>query len=135
MSADCLFCKIVRGEIPAHRVGETARTLSILDAFPAAEGHLLVLTKEHHEFLHQVPDETLAELGRETGRLSRALVEKLGTGAYNVVQNNGRDAGQVIGHVHFHLVPRRTGDGLLAFGSGARRDETYYETLKKKLNP
>ncbi|MBN8218483.1 MAG: HIT family protein [Spirochaetes bacterium] len=133
MGADCIFCRIVRGEIPSHRVGETARTLSVLDAFPAAVGHLLILSKDHHERLHEVPEETLAELGREAGRLSRALVEKLGAGAYNLIQNNGRDAGQQIGHVHFHLVPRSPGDGLLPFTSGARRDDAYYNELQKKL--
>ena len=135
MSDPCLFCRIVRGEIPSVRVGETARTLSILDAYPVTEGHLLILTKTHHEQLHEVPAETLHELALEAGRLSRALVEKLSVCSYNLVQNNGKASGQLVPHAHWHLIPRHEGDGLIKAMPGKKREPGYYAETAKKLSP
>jgi histidine triad (HIT) family protein len=109
---DCIFCKIVRGEIPAAKVLETDAVVAFLDIQPAAPGHLLVVPKEHHANLADTPDEVASELGAILPRLVRAVRKAVGAPALNVVANTGREAGQSVDHVHFHLIPRRAGDAV-----------------------
>jgi histidine triad (HIT) family protein len=114
MSSDhsCVFCKIISGKIPCARVYEDQTTLSFVDIGPLAEGHLLVVPKTHHERLHDMPAADLAAVASTLPRLARAMMVVTGASAYNVLQNNGPEAGQVVPHVHFHLIPRRRNDGL-----------------------
>ena len=91
---------------------EDADCLSFLDIGPLAEGHLLLVPKQHYEWLDQMPAEQVARLAQHLPRLGRALVRAVGCQGYNVLQNNGRVAGQAVGHVHFHVIPRVAGDGL-----------------------
>jgi histidine triad (HIT) family protein len=109
---DCVFCKIVAGQIPAMRVYEDDVILSFLDIGPLAEGHLLIIPKEHSERLEGTRPETLAHLAQHLPRLARAVVELTGATGYNLLQNNGRVSGQEVPHVHFHIIPRVQGDGL-----------------------
>jgi histidine triad (HIT) family protein len=112
MSETCIFCKIIRGEIPADIVEETAHTLTILDRFPAARGHALVLLKKHREFLSDCTAVETAHVADAVRRAAAGIRKAMVTDAMNVVNNNGKIAGQVIPHVHFHIVPRYPGDGL-----------------------
>jgi len=109
---DCIFCKIVAGEIPSARLYEDDECLSFLDIFPLQPGHTLLIPKAHHERVTDLPDETMAALGRVLPRLARAVVAATGAKGFNVFQTNGKVSGQEVFHVHFHVIPRREGDGL-----------------------
>ena len=111
-SADCVFCKIIAGDIPCHRVFENEHLLAFLDIAPLARGHTVVIPKAHAERLDQLDPEVVAEIGRRLGRIGRRVVSATAADGYNVLQNNGGVAGQVVPHVHFHIIPRRSDDGL-----------------------
>jgi histidine triad (HIT) family protein len=111
--ADTIFGKIVRGEIPCHKVYEDARVLAFLDINPLSDGHTLVVPKEAAETLDKLSDESAAAIGRVLPRLCRAVVAATGVRDYNVLENNGSSAHQAIAHVHFHIIPKPSGrDGL-----------------------
>jgi histidine triad (HIT) family protein len=107
---DCIFCKIVSGEINHWKVYEDENVIAFLDVNPAVHqgGHTLVIPKKHYELITDVPDEELKGLMIGIKTVSKALM-KFGHGI-NVVQNNGKVAGQVVPHLHFHLIPRFEGD-------------------------
>ena len=107
-----IFDQILDGEIPCHRVYEDDHVLAFLDIGPLSRGHTLVIPKERKTHLHELSDEAAAALGRVLPRLCRAVMAATGAGAYNVLQNNGRAAGQVVEHVHFHIIPRYGDRGL-----------------------
>jgi len=109
---DSIFTKIVKGEIPCHRVFESERILAFLDITPLSEGHTLVIPKQQVERLEDLPPEETAELARQLGAIAKRVVAATGAEGYNILQNNGRVAGQEVPHVHFHIIPRRAGDGL-----------------------
>jgi histidine triad (HIT) family protein len=104
--ADTVFGKIIRGEIPCHKVYEDSRVLAFLDINPLSPGHLLVVPKEAVETLDQLSDESAAAIGRVLPRLCRAVVAATGITEYNVLENNGARAHQAISHVHFHIIPK-----------------------------
>lgn len=109
---DCIFCKIVAAQIPAQVVHEDQTTIAFLDIGPLAEGHLLVVPREHFTRLSDVPAELASDIGSVLPLLSRALKKVTSASALNILCNEGEDAGQVVKHVHFHLIPRRSGDQL-----------------------
>ena len=102
MTDDCIFCKIIEGSIPSMKVYESDKVLAFLDINPLSEGHCLIIPKTHAEKLHQVPEEELIEILV----CAKNLAIKAGVEDYNVLQNNGRIAHQIIMHVHFHLIPK-----------------------------
>lgn len=112
MSADSIFTKIIKGQIPCHRVFENEHVLAFLDINPLAEGHTLVIPKRQVERLEQLPADEAAEVGRVLGQIAARVLKAVGASDYNVLQNNGRASGQEVPHVHFHIIPRRSGDGL-----------------------
>src|SRR4051812_32639654 len=103
--ADTIFTKILRGDIPCHRVYEDEKVLAFLDINPIARGHVLVIPKEAAETLDRLSDDSAAALGRVLPRLCRAVLAATGAHAYNVLQNNGATAHQAVFHVHFHIIP------------------------------
>ena len=107
---NCIFCKIVTGLIPSAKVLETESAIAFLDINPVAPGHVLLVPKEHSVTLADASPQTVAAVAAELPRLARAILAATGASGLNLVQNNGRDAGQVVGHLHFHLIPRRAGD-------------------------
>lgn len=109
---DCIFCKIVAGQIPALRVFEDEAVLAFLDIGPLAEGHTLIIPKQHYERLEDMPEDAVVDLTRHLPRLGRAVMKVTSAPGYNVLQNNGKEAGQVVGHVHVHIIPRAADDGL-----------------------
>jgi histidine triad (HIT) family protein len=111
-AADSVFTRIIRGEIPCQRIFENEHLLAMLDINPLAEGHTLVIPKRQVERLEQLPPEEAAEIARHLGRIAARIVAVTGAEGYNILQNNGAAAGQVVPHVHFHIIPRRSGDGL-----------------------
>jgi histidine triad (HIT) family protein len=112
LDQNCVFCKILRGEIPCQQIYQDEHLLAFLDIQPLAPGHTVVIPRQHAEFLHDLPEEWAAAIGRNLGRLGRTLMDVMGAAGYNVLQNNGVVAAQAVPHVHFHLIPRRAGDGL-----------------------
>ena len=111
-NSDCVFCNIVAGKIPAQVVYESRSTLAFLDVAPVAQGHVLLIPKDHYRWLSDMPSQACATLAADLPRLARAVLSVTGASAFNLLQNNGRRAGQVVEHVHFHLIPRRADDGL-----------------------
>ncbi len=109
---DCIFCKIIKGEIPSYTLYEDDEIIAFLDAFPANPGHTLVLPKAHYKDLSQLPENLLAAAMKVAKRLAPAITQALGAEGVNLFLNNGRAAGQIIDHVHLHILPRSSGDGL-----------------------
>ncbi|MCB9892246.1 MAG: HIT family protein [Planctomycetes bacterium] len=110
--SDCIFCKIVAGDIPCHEIYSNEHILAFLDIGPLSRGHALVIPKQHHERITQMPEDLMAECARGVHRVSRAVESALPAHAWNILQNNGSMAGQVVMHVHFHIIPRSSEDGL-----------------------
>jgi histidine triad (HIT) family protein len=111
MSADCIFCQIVDGDIPSRTVYEDDDVLAFLDANPLAAGHTLVIPKAHHERLNDVPAALAGEVYAAIHDLVPAVEDAVDAPATTVAFNNGEAAGQEVPHVHAHLVPRFDGDG------------------------
>ena len=112
MSDDCVFCKIIKKEIPCVRVYEDDKTLAFLDINPINKGHTLVIPKNHHENLYDLPDEEYHACLDSVRKVARAIKESIRPDGLNLGMNNGRSAGQVVFHAHFHLIPRFLTDGL-----------------------
>jgi len=107
-----IFDKILAGEIPSYKVYEDEHVLAFLDINPLSDGHTLVIPKERKAHLHQLSDEASAAIGRVLPRICRAVLQATGCTDYNVLQNNGPDAHQVVMHVHFHVIPKFGREGL-----------------------
>jgi histidine triad (HIT) family protein len=109
---DCLFCKIVAGEIPSTRVDEDERTVAFMDINPATRGHLLVVPRAHSVDLLEIGDEDLEACVRIARRLAARLKEKLGADGVNLLNSCGRAAWQTVFHFHLHVIPRYETDPL-----------------------
>lgn len=112
MKNDCVFCAIAAGEIPCFKVYEDELVLAYLDINPFSEGHTLVIPKAHTTGLLDTPEETLAVLLARVKKVAAHLKTALGCDGFHILQNNGAAAGQTVGHIHFHIVPRRNGDPI-----------------------
>ncbi|KAM3422164.1 hypothetical protein BST61_g2534 [Cercospora zeina] len=106
MAANCIFCKIIKGDIPSMKLFESAKTLAFLDINPLAYGHALIIPKHHGEKLTDIPDDFLTELLPVAKNIASALQKTQGLENYNVLQNNGKLAHQEVGHVHLHVIPK-----------------------------
>lgn len=109
---DCIFCKIIDGSIPSAKVYEDSDFISILDINPVSKGHLLVIPKKHYVNLLDMDENILKKTILLLKKLSLSLTEALNISGVNLIQNNGKDAGQIIFHSHFHLIPRYPNDGI-----------------------
>lgn len=101
-----IFTKIIRGEIPCHKVYEDEHTFAFLDISPLSPGHTLLIPKEQVATLGELSDDAAAAIGRVLPRLCRAVVQATGIEQYNILQNNGEMAHQAVPHVHFHIIPK-----------------------------
>ncbi|MEZ5335329.1 MAG: HIT family protein [Methanolobus sp.] len=108
---DCLFCKIVAGEIPSHKVYEDESVYAFLDIYPCSEGHVIVLPKKHFDRFNDMDEQSAATLFASVNRIAKVVEKTLGLEAMNIGINNGEIAGQTVPHVHVHIIPRREGDG------------------------
>ena len=134
MSADdCVFCKISAGQIPCRKIYEDESVLAFLDVGPVNDGHTLVIPKAHFEKLHECPDEIVAKLSACLGRIADAVVKAMEAEAYNVLCNNGRAAGQLVGHVHFHIIPRNSGDGVFDRWPAYEYEQGRADDIVKKI--
>ncbi|CZR57516.1 related to protein kinase C inhibitor-I [Phialocephala subalpina] len=126
-SAACIFCKIVKGDIPSFKLFESDKVLAFLDINPLSKGHALVIPKFHGEKLTDIPDDSLAEILP----VVKKLVKATGAENYNVLQNNGRIAHQEVDHVHFHMIPKpNTEEGM---GISWPQQKTDMDKLKALL--
>ena len=112
MAADCIFCKIIAGHIPAMKVYEDADSIAFLDVGPLADGHTLLVPRQHFATIAEIPPAVLGACAAQLPRLAAAILQATAAEGVNILQNNGSAAGQVVQHVHIHLIPRRVGDGL-----------------------
>ncbi|MCZ7598089.1 MAG: HIT family protein [Gammaproteobacteria bacterium] len=108
---DCVFCKIIAGDIPAFRVYENDDTIAFMDINPLHPGHVLVIPKEHSANVYEVSDEAIAVAARTARRVARAVNAVVEPDGLNVLQCNGPAAGQSVFHFHMHVLPRRPDDG------------------------
>ncbi|MCH8966130.1 MAG: HIT family protein [Planctomycetes bacterium] len=110
--ANCVFCKIVARDIPAVVVHDDGEVLAFLDVGPLADGHLLIIPYDHYARLVDAPAELCSRIASVVPKLGQALLAVTGAEGFNLLVNNGTVAGQVVPHVHWHLIPRKTGDSL-----------------------
>ena len=133
---DCLFCKIVKGELPSSKLYEDEDTLAFLDIFPVNKGHSLVISKEHYETIFDVPADSLAKISLVMKNVADAVKKGVNADGISIAQSNGKDAGQVISHIHFHIIPRFKDDGLKLWPQGKYKEgeiDKYKETISKFL--
>ena len=134
---NCLFCKMVTGQIPVAKIYEDEVVLSFLDIGPVSDGHTLIIPKQHYENIHSCPAGLLGEVASRIGKIAEAVKAALNSDGYNVMCNNGKAAGQVIDHLHFHLIPRKMGDGVFNRWSSYKYEEgkiqKIAEQIRKKL--
>jgi histidine triad (HIT) family protein len=109
---DCIFCKIVKGEIPSKKIFEDEKVFVFLDIKPMAKGHCLIIPKQHFENIFDAPEEILKEVIFATKKVVSLLQKSLGVDGVNIFNNNGKTAEQSIFHLHFHILPRYENDGL-----------------------
>lgn len=107
---NCIFCKIANGDIPSKSIYEDEQFKVILDLGPATKGHALILPKEHHRNIYDLPDESASGAMLLAKKMAIKMTDKLKCDGFNLVQNNGEDAGQTVFHFHLHLIPRYKND-------------------------
>ena len=130
---DCIFCKIVKKEIPGSILYEDAGSLAFLDINPLNKGHALVIPKKHYETMMEMPETELAELARVVRKVAIAVKKATGAPGINITQNNGRAAEQLVPHAHFHIIPRLEGDGIFMSHPKKKYDEGEMEETRKKI--
>lgn len=109
---DCIFCKIVSGKAPSYKVYENEHVLAFLDIFPSTKGHTLVIPKKHFANLLEAPEKEITECLKAAKNVAHAQMKALGSHGFNILQSNNKEAGQVVFHLHFHVIPRKAEDGL-----------------------
>jgi histidine triad (HIT) family protein len=114
---NCVFCKIATGKIPSRVISQNEKTMALLDAFPLAAGHTLVIPKQHYAKVQEMSREDALALFEIAWKVSGAVEAGSGVNASTIAVHNGREAGQEIPHVHVHIVPRKQGDGAGAIHS------------------
>lgn len=112
MMSECIFCRIVKGEIPCARIYESDNVLAFLDVMPVNKGHVLVIPKGHYETLLDIPEEILKEISSAVKKVAGAVKKGVGADGLNIMMNNYPAAGQEVPHAHIHIVPRFKADGL-----------------------
>ena len=132
---DCVFCKIIDGKIPAAKIYEDSWVVGFLDIMPANKGHCLVVPRKHTSNLIEMNDEDLVATMKAAKKVARALSLSFGNGSFNIVMNNGKEAGQLVNHAHIHLIPRFQKDRLRIKWSHLKYEgeemKEYAEKIKK----
>ena len=109
---NCIFCKIINGEIPCYKLAENDYAIAFLDIMPITKGHFLVIPKKHFEFAEDAPEELMANLMILAMQLASVAKKTLKCDGINFIINSGKQAGQIVPHVHLHVVPRYNNDGI-----------------------
>lgn len=111
MSDNCIFCKIIKGEIPSYKIYEDEHVFAFLDIADDVDGHTLVIPKKHYESIIDIPESDFLSLSKAVKKLASHFVTACGYSGINILQANGKSAGQSVFHLHFHIFPRNTNDG------------------------
>ncbi len=130
---DCIFCKIIKGEIPSYRLYEDEDFVAFLDIRPVNKGHCLLIPKQHYVRVTDMPDALLARELPLAKRIALAMIEATGIQDFDLLNTNGAPAGQVVFHHHMHIIPRRTGDGLTFKIDPIEYQEGEQEKLAEKV--
>ena len=128
---DCIFCKIISGNIPATKVYEDADYVAFLDLHPTQPGHTLVIPKVHYDRFESTPPEVVGTLFRLVRQLAPGVASAMAAPGFNISVNNGPSAGQVIFHTHVHIIPRQAKDGLVSWGHRDYQGSEMDEAAKK----
>lgn len=115
---ECIFCKILKGEIPSSKVYENDKVYAFLDIGPVNKGHSLVIPKEHHVNVDDIPEELFKDMAAAVKKVSIAVKKAVGADGISLGMSNGEYAGQVVMHAHIHIMPRFMGDGLKLWPQG-----------------
>lgn len=134
MQEDCIFCKIIRNEIPSSRIYSDDQIIAFLDLAPTAKGHTLVVPRAHYATMFDVPPELGGAVLSACQRVGRALMDEFGAGGINVGQNNFAPAGQMVFHVHWHVIPRFEGDGFSHWAQGAYSSREEMAEVAQRLS-
>lgn len=130
--SDCIFCKITNGEIPSYKVYEDGNTFAFLDINPINVGHTLVVPKKHVSRITEAEEEDLIALTNALKSVIKGIEDGLGVDNLNVFVNQGEDAGQIILHLHYHIVPRHKGDGVkFDIPQKEQSEEEFNDTVEK----
>jgi len=117
--SNCIFCKIIAGEIPSTTVYEDNDFKAIMDIFPAAKGHVIILPKKHYANLYELEENIAAKALLVAKKIAIAVKEELRCDGINILQNNGEAAGQTVFHFHMHVIPRYNSDKVqISWGQG-----------------
>jgi len=131
----CIFCKIVEGELPSYKVYEDKDVLAFLDINPTKAGHTLVIPKKHYANMEEVSEDDLKKVIVAVKKVGQSFKNGLGVDSYNIVENNDPAAGQIIPHIHFHLIPRYDNDKLKSWPQAPYPEGKAEEVLEKiKIN-
>lgn len=130
---DCIFCKIVADKLPSRRLIETENVLSFLDIYPSNKGHSLVIPKKHYETLLEMPEKELKDVVAVTQKLSKIIIKAVDAKGFNILQSNNSVAGQIVPHVHFHVIPRFENDGMKLGHRQGPHVETDLEKVHKEI--
>ena len=130
---DCLFCKIVSGEIPSKKIFEDDKTLAFLDIGPANHGHTLVVSKTHTKDIFETDLEDLKAVITTVKQVADRINERMDIDGMNILQNNGEKAGQIIPHIHFHVIPRKDGDKVNIAYERAKVEEAELDEIQDKI--
>lgn len=133
MSKDCVFCQIIKGEIPSMKVYEDDNFIGILDIFPASKGHVIIISKNHIENVFELDDETASGAFIAAKKISNALTEGIGCEGINILQNNNKIAGQTVFHFHIHIIPRYQDDTITFSWKSGKYEEHESEEVIKAL--
>lgn len=128
---DCIFCKIIKKDIPAKIIYEDEYAIAFLDLSPASKGHTLVVPKKHTDNIKTVNIDDLEKSIETVKKISIALLNF--NEGVNVIQNNGLVAGQIVDHIHFHVVPRNEGDGIRWDRPSKKFNDKEREEIKNKI--
>lgn len=131
--SDCIFCKIINGDIPSATIFENEEFKVILDRFPANEGHVLILPKKHFANIFDIEPQLAGRLFVLATKIAREMKNVLGFDHLNVMQNNGTVAGQTVFHFHLHLIPRYENDGITIAYKPMDLTDAQIEDMRKKL--
>lgn len=130
---NCIFCKIANGEIPSQTLYEDEDFRVILDLGPATKGHALILPKEHHANLYELPEEAAGKVMKLAKKMAGIMTDRLGCEGFNLVQNNGDLAGQTVFHFHMHLIPRYRADGQKIGWKPQEVSQTELEAVRRQI--
>ncbi|HXK39891.1 MAG TPA: HIT family protein [Candidatus Paceibacterota bacterium] len=130
---DCVFCKIIAGEIPSYKLYEDEHTLAFLDVHPVNPGHTLVIPKEHHRNIFDIPEEALARVTVVAQKVSLAIQESIGAEGVTLRMNNEPAGGQDVFHAHLHVIPRHKRDDLSGWPQHEYADDAAMKEIGEKL--